>query len=370
METISRFTDSIGPAKIIQMHEPVSGLLATLVIDNLAAGPALGGIRMATDVTVEECFRLARGMTLKNISAGIPHGGGKLVIAGDPKMGKHKKETIIRALASSLRTIQEYIPAPDMGTNEECMAWAYDEVKRVAGLPTELGGIPLDEIGATGWGLYHAIDVAAAHVGFPLTGARIVIQGFGAVGRHTALFLSQQGAIVIGISDSKGAIHNPDGFDLQALVAIKNQGGSVTDYAGAKNISREDLIGLESEVWVPAARPDVIDGTNASRLRTKIVAQGANIPCTLEAEKILHERGILCLPDYIANAGGVICAAMEYAGATKAMVMLQIEETLRTNTLQIIEASSIGTIQPRAAADGLAYEKLQRVMATKRWKIY
>ena len=157
---ILRFADKYGPAKIIQVHEPSVNLKAVLVVDNVALGRALGGVRMAPDVSVEECFRLARAMTLKNAAAGLAHGGGKVVLYGDPKMPKPDKERLIRALACSLREVHDYIFAPDMGTDEECMAWIKDEIGRVVGLPAEIGGIPLDEIGATGWGLRHATEAA------------------------------------------------------------------------------------------------------------------------------------------------------------------------------------------------------------------
>src|SRR4030042_282634 len=139
MADILRFVDKYGPAKIIQVFEPSVDLKALLVVDNTAMGPALGGVRMAPDVTIEECFRLARTMTLKHAVAGLPHGGGKVVVFADPKMPKPNKERLIRALACALRNVPDYIMAPDMGTDEECMAWIHDEVKQgVAGLPEGL----------------------------------------------------------------------------------------------------------------------------------------------------------------------------------------------------------------------------------------
>jgi glutamate dehydrogenase (NAD(P)+) len=181
--------DELGPAKIVQIHEPRLGLEAAVVVDNVARGASIGGLRMAPDVTVEECARLARAMTLKNASAGLPHGGGKSVLRGDPRMAVERKEALIRAFAHAVRHETDYIFGPDMGTDETCMAWVYDEIGRAVGLPSVLGGIPLDEIGATGWGLRHAAEVAAPHCGLDLRGARVAIQGFGAVGRHTARFL-------------------------------------------------------------------------------------------------------------------------------------------------------------------------------------
>ena len=169
MKDIFSYADELGPAKIIHVYEPSVNLKAVLVVDNVAKGPSIGGIRMAQDVSTEECFRLARAMTFKNAAAGLPHGGGKIVVYADPKMPKAEKQNILRALASSLRNEEDYIFAPDMGTDEECMAWIKDEVGRVVGLPREVGGIPLDEIGATGWGLSHATDVALKFCDFDRT---------------------------------------------------------------------------------------------------------------------------------------------------------------------------------------------------------
>ena len=147
------FSDDLGPFRVIHIYEPRIGLRAALVVDNVAAGPAIGGLRMAPDVSTAECFRLARAMTLKNAAAGLPHGGGKSVLWGDPGMPPDRKETLIRAFASAIGSEETYIPGPDMGTNEQSMAWVRDEIGRAVGLPREIGGIPLDEIGATALGL-------------------------------------------------------------------------------------------------------------------------------------------------------------------------------------------------------------------------
>ena len=162
---------------------------------------------MAPDVTVEECARLARAMTLKNSAAGLAHGGGKSVLWGDPRMPREQKEKLIRAFAHAMRHEQDYIVGPDMGTDEGCMAWIKDEIGRAVGLPAAMGGIPLDEIGATGWGISQAADVAASRCGLTLKGARVAIQGFGAVGKHAARFLAQQGVRLIAASDTLGTLH-------------------------------------------------------------------------------------------------------------------------------------------------------------------
>ena len=152
MRDIFDFADELGPIKIVHVYDPKCGLKAVVAIDNVARGPSIGGIRMAPDVSAEEAFRLARAMTMKNSAANLPHGGGKSVIFGDPKMAPSNKEKLIRAFARGIRDLVEYIPGPDMGTDERCMAWIKDEIGRAVGLPPEIGGIPLDEIGATGLG--------------------------------------------------------------------------------------------------------------------------------------------------------------------------------------------------------------------------
>jgi glutamate dehydrogenase (NAD(P)+) len=374
VENMFTFADELGPAKIIHVYEPSVNLKAVLVVDNVAAGPALGGVRMAPDVTTEECIRLARAMTLKNAAAGLPHGGGKVVLYGNPNMPKPDKERLIRALACALQHEQDYIFAPDMGTDEECMAWVKDEIGRVVGLPAELGGIPLDELGATGWGLSHATDVALQLCGyfcdFRLAKARIVVQGFGAVGKHTARFLAARQAILVGAADSRGAIYNPDGLDTDELFKLKEAGQSVTDYPRAQKFDRDEVIDFDCDIWIPAARPDVITEDNVQRLKAKLVVQGANIPVTYGAEKSLHEQGVVCVPDFIANAGGVICAAMEYRGATKSQVFETIEEIVRHNTRLVLEEAKTKKILPRDAALNLAMQRVKRAMATRRWSIF
>lgn len=370
MEEIFTFADKLGPLKVIHVHEPSVGLKAVLVVDNVAKGPSIGGIRMATDVSTEECIRLSRAMTLKNAAAGLPHGGGKIVIYADPKMPKAEKEKLLRCLAQALRNEESYIFAPDMGTDEECMAWIRDEAGRVVGLPREIGGIPLDEIGATGWGLSNVVDVALEHCEFELEGAKLVVQGFGAVGKHVSRFLTDRGAILVAVADSSGAIHNPAGLDVSRLLELKNAGSSVLEYDDAQKLEREAVIDIPCDIWIPAARPDVVNEDNVHRLNTRLVVEGANIPFTYGAEKILHGKGVLCIPDFIANAGGVICAAMEYHGASQRAALETIEEKLRRNTLQVLETARRQQILPREASMEMAMQRVNRAMNFRRYSLF
>jgi glutamate dehydrogenase (NAD(P)+) len=364
------FADELGPLKIIHVNEPSVGLRGVLVVDNVAKGPSIGGMRMAPDVTTEECVRLARAMTLKNAAAGLPHGGGKIVIQADPKMPKPEKEKILRAMASALRYDEDYIFAPDMGTDEECMAWIRDEIGRVVALPRELGGIPLDEIGATGWGLRHVTEIALEHCNFELKGARFVVQGFGAVGKNVARFLSDEGAILVGAADSDGAIANPDGLDVSELIRLKDAGQCLCEYANGTRLDRDAVIDIECDIWIPAARPDVVNEDNVQRLNTRLVVEGANIPFTHGAEKILADKGVLVIPDFIANAGGVICAAMEYQGATESAALDTIRDKLRRNTRLVLEDAKQRKVLPREASVDLALKRVRTAMGFRRYSLF
>lgn len=361
--------DELGPAKIIHVQEPASGLQGTLVVDNVARGPAIGGLRMAPDVTTEECFRLARAMTFKNAMAGLAHGGGKSVLRGDPRMPVEKKAHVIRAFAHALRNEEDYIFGPDMGTDETCMAWVHDEIGRAVGLPEALGGIPLDELGATGWGVANAALAAMPHCDFKLAGARVVVQGFGAVGKHAARFLAEQGALLVAASDTHGTIIDANGINVQELIRIKDSGGAVLDYARGEKRGADAVIDVACEIWIPAARPDVINAGNADRLKAKLVLQGANIPFTADAEDMLHNRGVTIVPDFVANAGGVICAAMEYQGATRAAAFAAIAEKIKANTDDVLREARSRKVPPREAAVGIAMARVKQAMQTRRFGI-
>jgi glutamate dehydrogenase/leucine dehydrogenase len=234
------------------------------------------------------------------------------------------------------------------------MGHLHDEIRRAVGLPRVLGGIPLDAIGATGFGLAIAAEAAEEIGGIRLPGARVAIQGFGAVGRHAARALAARGAVLVAVGDSRGAIARADGLDVARLIAFKEGGGSVRDFPGGTPLGGEDLVAADCDIWIPAARPDVLDARNAGRLRAKLVLQGANIPATAEAEALLHARGVLSVPDFIANAGGVICAAVEYHGGTEAQAFAVIEAKVRENVRAVLTRAQDAGLLPRAAAEELA----------------
>ena len=366
MEDLFRFADAFGPAMIAHIVEPAVGLKAVVAIDNTACGPSIGGVRMAADASAEEAFRLARAMTLKNAAAGLAHGGGKSVILSDPHLAPAEKEQLIRAFAVRIRDLTDYIPGPDMGTDETCMAWIRDEIGRSVGLPAEIGGIPLDEIGATGFGVAAAAEIAAEKCGLRLDGARIAVQGFGSVGIHAAQFLAGKGAVLVAAADSRGSISNPGGLDIAALTALKAAGKPVAAGAGEAG-PPEAIIDADCDIWIPAARPDASRADNADRVKARLIVEGANIPVTDAAETRLHERGVLVVPDIIANAGGVICAAVEYRGGTQKTALETVDEKVRANTAKVLAAAKADAITPRDAARQLAETRLKRAMSHRRW---
>ena len=276
------------------------------------------------------------------------------------------KEQLIRAFAKSVKQLVDYIPGPDMGTNEAAMALVKDEGGRCVGLPRVLGGIPLDEIGATAWGVVSSTDVAKDVVGMKIDGARVAMQGFGAVGKHAARFFAERGAILVAAADYSGAVHDAEGLDVEALARHVESGGRIADFKDGERLNREAIISVDCDILVPAARPDVIRADNQATVKAKLIVPGANIGVTERAEAMLHRRGVLCIPDFIANAGGVICAALEYAGTPEGLVFPTIEDKVRRNTTAVLEDASRREIDTREAALDLAVTRVRKAMSFRR----
>ena len=357
--------DELGPAKVIFLHL-ASGYDAIVVVDNVALGPAIGGVRMRPDVTASEVARLARAMTVKNAVAGLPHGGGKSGIAAPPDLAPADHERVMRAFARAIEQLTEYIPGPDMGTTETSMAYVYDEIGRAVGVPGALGGVPLDELGATGFGLAICAEVLSEAKIIELAGARVIIQGFGAVGSAAARAIGERGAVVTAVSDIRGATWDPAGLDLAALLTYKQSSGSVAGFPGGAAVPRDDILGFDCDILIPAAQPDVLTADNAAKVSARVVLEGANIPATPEAEEEMASRGVLCVPDVIANAGGVICAAAEHRGAGRTEAFAEIEEKMRASTTELIDRVRRGALTPRAAAVTMADTRLGAARALRR----
>jgi len=359
-EGVFQYSDEIGPEKVLYVYDPKTKLQGILVVDNTVCGPAIGGIRMAPDVSTEEIFRLARAMTFKSAAADLRHGGGKGGIIADPK--SENKYELIRSFSRAIGPIAEYIPGPDMGTDERCMAIVYDEIGRAIGLPRELGGIPLDEIGSTGYGVVISTEVACEYVLLDLSKATVAVEGFGAVGKAVVKFLTEKGAKVLAISDSKGAIYQPDGLNYEKLLKAKQTTGEVKNYEGGRIIENEDLFRLPVDILIPGARPDAISNKNVRDIKATLVVEAANIPATMEAERILHDRGILVVPDFIANAGGLITAAVEYRGGTENEAFKMIEDKIARNTKIVLDMARDQKMLPRVAAEKMAKERVLKAM--------
>ncbi|MFF5211091.1 Glu/Leu/Phe/Val dehydrogenase [Streptosporangium sp. NPDC000396] len=357
--------DELGPTKVVFLR-PMPRMEAVVVVDNVALGPAIGGVRLTPTVTPAEVVRLARAMTLKNAVAGLPYGGGKAGITLAPSLEGAPLDREMRAFAKAIEQLTDFIPGPDMGTDESCMAVIHDEIGRSVGLPSVLGGIPLDELGATGYGLACCAEALAEAKVIELEGARVVVQGFGAVGAQAALMLQRRGAIVVAVSDSRGATCHEGGLDVAELIAFKRARGHVADFPGGSPRLRDGILEMPCDLLVPAAQPDVFTRDNAPRVRARVVLQGANIPATAEAERIFHERAVLSVPDVIGNAGGVICAAVEYAGGGPTQAFAAIEEKIHRNTAELVDRVMREGCLPRKAATDMALARIRAADAYRR----
>ena len=291
---------------------------------NTSRGPAKGGIRYHPNVTVDEVKALATWMTWKCAVVNIPFGGGKGGVTCNPKaLSMGELERLTRRYASAILPLigpEKDIPAPDVYTTPQVMAWIMDTYSMnmgypvpgvVTGKPISLGG-SLGRNEATGRGVYCTVLESCTHLGIPVAGARAVVQGFGNAGSIAAMLLSRVGMRVIAVNDTRGAIHNAHGLDIPALMAFKEKTGSVVDFPGAEALRADELVTLECEVLVPAALEGAITEENAGAIRARIVAEAANGPVSPAADRILDRRGVFLIPDILCNAGGVTVSYFEW----------------------------------------------------------
>jgi glutamate dehydrogenase (NAD(P)+) len=291
---------------------------------SLARGPAKGGLRYSPGVSLDEVRALAMWMTWKCALVGLPYGGAKGGVDCDPRtMSAGELERLTRRFATELSVLvspDKDIPAPDIGTNPQIMAWFMDtysmhqghsEPGVVTGKPVSIGGSE-GRLEATGRGVAFCVHWAAERLGLDLAGAKVVVQGFGNVGSVAARLLHELGAKVIAVSEAAGGIHNPNGIDIRSLRLYAQEHGSVAGFPGTTPVSNAELLELPCDVLVPAAVEGQITEANAGRLRCKLIAEGANGPTTPEADAILAERGITVIPDILCNAGGVVVSYFEW----------------------------------------------------------
>jgi glutamate dehydrogenase (NAD(P)+) len=289
-----------------------------------ARGPFKGGIRYTPNITLDEVTALAMLMTWKCAIADIPFGGAKGGVCVDTKkLSKLELERLTRRYVS---LIVEYlgphqdIPAPDMYTDAQTMAWIMDTYSQLKGyrIPESATGKPVEVGGswgrkeATGRGVIHCVKQAAANLGLKLSGATMAIQGFGNVGYHAAATAQELGCKIVAVSDSKGGIYNPDGLSPEGVLAHKEKTGTVLNYKDSKNITNKELLELQCDILIPAALENQITAKNANKIRAKMDAEAANGPTTPEADKILFEKNICLIPDILANSGGVTVSYFEW----------------------------------------------------------
>jgi len=291
---------------------------------NITLGPAKGGIRYHPGVTLDEVTALAAWMTWKCAVAHIPFGGGKGGVICDPtKMSKREIEALTRRyIAEIVDAIgpEKDVPAPDVNTNEQIMAWVMDTYSMhvghtttsvVTGKPVELGG-SLGRREATGRGVMIVTRESVKHLGFSLKGASVAVQGFGNVGSISAELLAEQGAKIVAVTDWKGGVYNPKGFDIKKLLAHLQQTKTVDGFPDAEPLASADLFTLDVDILIPAALENQITIDNAPGIKAKVVIEGANGPTTPDAHRHLHERGVFVVPDILANSSGVTTSYFEW----------------------------------------------------------
>ncbi|KOV80753.1 Glu/Leu/Phe/Val dehydrogenase [Nocardia sp. NRRL S-836] len=353
---VLQLMDEWGPEKVVAVSDRRTGMKGVLVIDNTARGMGKGGTRMSPGVTVGEIARLARVMTWKWAGVDLFFGGAKAGIRFDP--ASPSKEAALRAFARKLsnEVPREYVLGLDMGLTERDAAIVQDELSdrgAMMGAPAQLGGLPYDELGVTGFGVAEVADELMS-----LRGKRVAIQGFGAVGAAAAKRFAELGATVVAVSSVHGAVVDTDGLDVTRLLRLRAEYGdlAVAEYGAVRALGTE--LRVPCDVLVPAAVQDVIDADLARELDTALVVEGANLPTSVAAQEVLAARGITVVPDFIANAGGVVAAAFgmdaRYSAfpVNPATVLETVSAKLRANAANVLtEARNRGTTTHVAARE-------------------
>ncbi len=350
---------------------------------NDTRGPAKGGTRYHPDVTLDETRALAALMTLKTAVVNIPYGGAKGAVTCNPKvMSQNELERLTRRYTSEISILigpERDIPAPDIGTNPQVMAWIMDTYSMIKGytIPAVVTGKPITIGGskgrfeATGRGCMLSAGLAANHLGISLNGATVAVQGIGNVAYCAARLLAGEGCRIIAISDSKGGTYNPKGLDLESLVNYKKETGSVVGFKDAENITNTELLALPCDILVPAAIEDQIVKANAADIKARTIVEGANAPTTPEADEILSDNGVLVVPDILANAGGVVVSYFEWVQDLQAFfwsedeVNRQLETVMHNAFHEVLEMSQRQKVNMRNAAYMLAIKRIADAMEAR-----
>lgn len=366
--------DEFGPELILQIWDPKLSMEGFLVIDNTALGPGKGGIRMTPNVTIEEVFRLARTMTWKNALANLPFGGAKAGIVW--KGGSEElKKAYIQSFAKAIKylTPRKYIAGPDVNTGEREMEWFVEATgnwrsatgkpanlcMRVFGKPHEKCGIP-HEFGSTGFGVAHATKVAAELKGLEIKNTTVAIHGFGNVGTFTYQYLSEMGAKVVALADSSAVVFDKNGFDNGIIHKWINEERKLRDYPTGEKIKIEDFWSLNVDILIPSSVTDVINDSNKNLIKAKIIVEAANIPMSTEIEDELFKKGILIVPDFVANAGGVISSYAEYRGYNPKRMFDTVEKKIEESSMAVMRKSLDEGKNPREVALKIARERITK----------
>ena len=377
--------DEWGPEKVLQVYDPDTGMKGVLVIDNTSKGPGKGGIRFAPSVTPLEIFRLARTMTWKCAAAGLPFGGAKGGIIADPNVVD--RVSWMKSFAKMIRPYcpSQYIAATDVGTTELDMAiFAHEigDMRACTGKPSELGGIP-HELGTTGYGVSVALQTALdilkdlKMIQVPQKSqTRVVIQGFGNVGSFAARFLDQSGIKIVGVSDVSGFIYSKDENGLNIPKLMKDMKGKaklsdLQDY-GYDIRDKDEIFEIDLDIFIPAAMGGVINNKTAPKLignGIKMVVEAANIPTTADACEYMHKNKIWLIPDFLANAGGVIGSFVEYQGRTEKEAFDLIEYKITKNIKEILTEAIMKEENPRKIATELSKQIVYRAMLLRKGAI-
>ncbi|HSP73268.1 MAG TPA: Glu/Leu/Phe/Val dehydrogenase [Gaiellaceae bacterium] len=353
------------------------------VTHNVTRGPSKGGIRYHPNVTLDEVKSLAMWMTWKCALMGLPFGGAKGGVVCDPKrLSRGELERMTRRFTSEIVNEigpEKDIPAPDVGTNAEIMAWIFDTYSMnkgysvlgvVTGKPLSIGG-SLGRVEATPRGSLYCLQEALGKLGRSFEGLTVAVQGFGSVGGNLALFLAEAGATVVAVSDSEVALHNADGVDVRSAYAHKQEHGTLRGLKGADEIGGDELLLLDCDVVAPCALEQVITRDNAADVKATIVLEGANGPVTPEADEILEEQGVLILPDVLANAGGVVVSYFEWVQGLQEYFWKEDEVNARLfdivsrafeETWHVMEPRNVPM---RVAAYGLAVQRVAEATVTR-----
>jgi glutamate dehydrogenase (NAD(P)+) len=354
--------DEIGPERIYHYYNAAARLRAVLVIDTVRFGMSGGGVRMAADLSLAEMIRLARAMSYKFAWLNLPCGGAKAGIWLDPSdPGRSQALAAFRDVIGPLVDAGTYLPGADMGTSASDFAALYVATGQRQSLGEQpFEGMPLEDQ-LTGYGVVMAARAACASLGWSLNSARVAIEGFGKVGAGAAKFFAREGARVVALSTIRGALYEPDGLDMECLLALRSaQGDAALEHynGGRRLLAPEALLTLPVDVLVPGARPDALHHGNVEGVHARVIVPAANIPYASGTAQRLHARGVVPLPDFVTNAGGVLAGLVSLQGGTAEDAFAMVQERIGRNVRVVLDAAAERACSAYEAGLAIARQRL------------